>query len=177
MYSLWSLLPSFCNYPLDTAKSFKDLEKALCSALHEEPDTRGVICSSLQILIQQNKKMLEEKSEMPDTEEGISRQRAVAHYTPQVTADNMSVLKSSARELLTVLSGVLLQSKRDDGGSLQVLKPSQSIENAATMHLGCWRIDFIFNFLLNLFVQFLHRFCVFVFVCVCYYLFIEKFPY
>lgn len=119
VYSLWSLLPSFCNYPLDTAESFKDLEKALCSALNEEPDTRGVICSSLQILIQQNKKILEEKIEMPDTEEGIPRQRAVAHYSQQVAADNMSVLKSSARELLTVLSGVLMQSKKDDGGSLQ----------------------------------------------------------
>ncbi|XP_062143407.1 uncharacterized protein LOC133851110 isoform X1 [Alnus glutinosa] len=119
VYSLWSLLPSFCNYPFDMAESFKDLKKALCSALHEEPDTRGVICSSLQILIQQNKKILEEKSEMPDTEEGIARQRAVARYTPQVAAKNMSVLKSSAHELLNVLSGVLLQSKTDDGGSLQ----------------------------------------------------------
>jgi len=141
VYSLWSLLPSFCNYPFDMAESFKDLKKALCSALHEEPDTRGVICSSLQILIQQNKKILEEKSEMPDTEEGIARQRAVARYTPQVAAKNMSVLKSSAHELLNVLSGVLLQSKTDDGGSLQVLKPSQSIENAVTVNLGCWQID------------------------------------
>jgi ribosomal RNA-processing protein 12 len=123
------------------AESFKDLEKALCSALHEEPDTRGVICSSLQILIQQNKKILEEKGEMPDTEEGIARQRAVARYTPQVAAVNMSVLKSSARVLLNVLLGVLVQSKADDGGSLQVLKPSKSIENAATVHLGCWHID------------------------------------
>jgi ribosomal RNA-processing protein 12 len=143
VYSLWSLLPSFCNYPFDMAESFKDLEKALCSALHEEPETRGVICSSLQILIQQNKKILEEKGEMPDIEEGIARQRAVARYTPQVAAKNMSELKSSAYELLKVLSGVLVQSKTDDGGSLQVLKPSQSIENAATVHLGCWHIDLI----------------------------------
>ena len=62
VYSLWSLLPSFCNYPLDTAESFKDLEGALCSALRDEHDIRGIICSSLQNLIQQNKKILEEKT-------------------------------------------------------------------------------------------------------------------
>lgn len=119
VYSLWSLLPSFCNYPLDTAESFKDLEKALCSALHEEPDTRGIICSSLQILIQQNKRILGEKSEMPDLEDGTAGQRAVSRYTPQVASDNLSALRSSARELLNVLSGVFLQSTKDDGGSLQ----------------------------------------------------------
>lgn len=118
VYALWSLFPSFCNYPLDTAESFKDLERVLCSALNEEPDTRGVICSGLQILIEQNQKILEGKSEMLDTE-GVARQRAVAHYTTQVAADNMRVLKSSARELLTILSRVLLQSEKDDGGSLQ----------------------------------------------------------
>lgn len=119
VYSLWSLLPSFCNYPLDTTENFKDLEKALCSALQEEPDTRGIVCSSLQILIQQNKRIMEQKNEMPDLEEGTARQRAVSHYTPQVAADNLNVLRSSAREFLNVLSGVFLQSTKDDGGSLQ----------------------------------------------------------
>ncbi|KAJ0953494.1 hypothetical protein HanRHA438_Chr00c70g0862321 [Helianthus annuus] len=36
-YSLWSLLPSFCNYPVDTAESFKDLEKVLCHTLAKKP--------------------------------------------------------------------------------------------------------------------------------------------
>ena len=125
VYSLWSLLPSFCNYPLDTAENFKELEKALCSALQEEPDTRGIVCSSLQILIQQNKRIMEQKNEMPDLEEGTARQRAVSHYTPQVAADNLNALRSSAREFLNVLSGVFLQSTKDDGGSLQVLILSQ----------------------------------------------------
>lgn len=123
VYSLWSLLPSFCNYPLDTADSFKHLKKALWDALNEEPDTHGIICTSLQILIQQNKKISEEKSEMPNIEEGMARQRALAHYTPQIAADNLHALKSSAREALTILSNVLMQSTKDNGGSLQVLKP------------------------------------------------------
>ncbi|KAL5853701.1 hypothetical protein ACOSQ3_008819 [Xanthoceras sorbifolium] len=119
VYSLWSLLPSFSNYPLDTAESFKDLEGSLCSALRDEHDVRGIICSSLQNLIQQNKKILEEKHELAGAEVSIARQRAMAHYTPQVAADNLNVLKSSARDLLSVLSRIFLESAKDEGGCLQ----------------------------------------------------------
>ncbi|PON84609.1 Coatomer beta subunit [Trema orientale] len=119
VYSLWSLLPSFCNYPFDTAKSFKDVEKDLCSALNEEGDVRGIVCSSLQILIQQNKKILEnDASDLTDYEAGIAR-RVLSYYTPHVAADNLSALKESGRELLPVLSTVFLKSMKDDGGSLQ----------------------------------------------------------
>ncbi|KAF6170949.1 hypothetical protein GIB67_014766 [Kingdonia uniflora] len=68
VYSLWSLLPAFCNYPIDTANSFKGLQKALCSTLRDDPDVRGVICSSLQILIKQNKNFLEENNDLPNNE-------------------------------------------------------------------------------------------------------------
>lgn len=125
VYSLWSLLPSFCNYPLDTAKSFKDLEKPLCGALCEESDVRGIICSALQILIQQNKRIVEEKDDLSNIEVGIATHRAVARYSLHVAADNLSVLRSSARELLYVLSTILLESSKDDGGCLQVLLLSQ----------------------------------------------------
>uniref|UniRef100_A0A803NT89 RRP12-like protein n=1 Tax=Cannabis sativa TaxID=3483 RepID=A0A803NT89_CANSA len=121
VYSLWSLLPSFCNYPFDTAQSFKDLVKDLCSALNEETDIRGIICSSLQSLILQNKKILENKndeSDLTDTEPA-ARQRVMSYYTPHVAADNLSALKESARDLLPVLSTIFLKSRKDDGGSLQ----------------------------------------------------------
>ncbi|KAL6974644.1 hypothetical protein U1Q18_028827, partial [Sarracenia purpurea var. burkii] len=121
VYSLWSLLPSFCNYPVDTAESFKDLEKVLCSALHGEPDVRGIICSSLQILIQQNKRILEGKADLSGFEFSIPRQHAVARYTPQVAADNLNVLRSSARVLLSTLSGIFMKSSKDAGGCLQTL--------------------------------------------------------
>lgn len=119
VYSLWSLLPSFCNYPLDVAESFKDLEKALSRALREEPDVHGIICSSLQILIQQNKTIVEGKDVQSGIEVSIPRQQAMTRYTPQVAADNLSVLRSSARELLSVLSGIFLKSSNDAGGCLQ----------------------------------------------------------
>ncbi|KAJ4957678.1 hypothetical protein NE237_024789 [Protea cynaroides] len=118
-YSLWSLLPAFCNYPLDTANSFKDLKKALCSALREQPDVRGIICSSLQILIMQNRRLLEENNNQSNDEISIPEQRARAYYTPQVVADNLKTLQSSAREFLSVLSGIFMQSSKDSGGCLQ----------------------------------------------------------
>lgn len=119
VHALWSLLPSFCNYASDTAESFNDLEQALCGALQDEPEFRGIICMSLQILVQQNKKIVEEMNDLSDSEVGSARHRAIANYTPQVTADNLSALKSSARKLLHVLSGVFLNTTKDDAGCLQ----------------------------------------------------------
>lgn len=115
VYSFWSLLPSFCNYPLDTAESFKDLQKALCIALNEEPDVRGIICSSLQILIQQNKRVLEGKNDESDLEVDMARKLAMSRYTQKVAETNLTVLKSSSPELLSALSDIFLKSTKDDG--------------------------------------------------------------
>ncbi|KAG8373862.1 hypothetical protein BUALT_Bualt11G0069400 [Buddleja alternifolia] len=119
VYSLWSLLPSFCNYPVDTAESFKDLQRALCIALQEEPDVCGIICSSLQILIQQNTRILEGKENRQNVEISIPEGRAIALYTSDVADANLSILRSSARELLSALSAVYLKSSTDNGGILQ----------------------------------------------------------
>ena len=121
VYSVWSLLPSFCNYPLDTAKSFKDLLRPICSALREENDVRGIICSSLQILIQQNKKSKEGKDDLDGADMSLAKQRAMSHYTPEVAGDNLNVLTASAPQLLSLLSGIFMESIVDEGGSLQVL--------------------------------------------------------
>lgn len=120
VYSLWSLLPSFCNYPLDTAKSFKTLEIILCSTLRGECEIRGIICSSLKILIHQNRQILDQGKDLSaQTELSVSQQRAMALYSPQVAADNLNALRSSSKNLLTVLSEVFLKSSKDDGGCLQ----------------------------------------------------------
>ncbi|CAN1843511.1 RRP12-like protein [Linum perenne] len=118
-YSLWSLLPSFCNYPSDTAVSFKDMEEDLCTALREEHDVRGILCSALQILIHQNKNIRDGKDDLSDADISIAKQIALAQYTCDVANQNLSVLRSSSRKLLPVLSGILLHSAKDDGGCLQ----------------------------------------------------------
>ncbi|XWS17532.1 hypothetical protein CRYUN_Cryun33cG0075300 [Craigia yunnanensis] len=119
VYSVWSLLPSFCNYPLDTAKSFKDLLRSICSALREEHDIRGIICSSLQILIQQNKKIKEGKDNLDGADISLAKQQAKSHYTPEIAGDNLNVLTASAPQLLSLLSGIFMESIVDEGGSLQ----------------------------------------------------------
>lgn len=121
VYSLWSLLPSFCNYPLDTAESFKDLEKSLCAALQEQRDIRGIICSSLQILIKQNKEIAEGKDVLSSVDASTAMQCALSHYTPQVATGNLQVLRLYSRELLSVLSGIFMESEKDYGGCLQSL--------------------------------------------------------
>ncbi|KAK9064093.1 hypothetical protein SSX86_017965 [Deinandra increscens subsp. villosa] len=118
VHLLWSLLPSFCNYPVDTAESFKDLETELLNSLRVEFDFRGVICSSLQKLIQQNKIIKQGENEASG-KVGISQQHAVSLYTSEVAASNLDVLRSSASEILFTLSQIFVNSSKDDGGSLQ----------------------------------------------------------
>ncbi|CAN1232602.1 RRP12-like protein [Linum perenne] len=131
-YSLWSLLPSFCNYPSDTAESFKDMEEDLCTALREEHDVRGILCSALQILIHQNKNIRDGKDDLSDADISIAKQIALAQYTCDVANQNLSVLRSSSRKLLPVLSGILLHSAKDDGGCLQVTAEDGSTRNVVS---------------------------------------------
>ncbi|KAL5699099.1 hypothetical protein ACHQM5_030046 [Ranunculus cassubicifolius] len=119
VYSIWSLLPAFCNYPLDAASSFEDLKGQLCETLLNEPEIRGIVCSSLQILIQQNKRSLEENSDLLNDEMSIPVQRARAYYTPQVATENLNILKSSADDLLENLFVSFTKSSNDNGGCLQ----------------------------------------------------------
>ncbi|KAM3395018.1 RRP12-like protein [Capsicum galapagoense] len=119
VYSLWSLLPSFCNYPMDTAESFKDLEMVFSKALHEEPDVSGIICSSLEILVQQNDNILKGKVDLSDTEISVPKGRAIARYSQQVAECNLKALSLSSHKLLPVLYDVFLESSKDTGGFLQ----------------------------------------------------------
>ncbi|VFQ62697.1 unnamed protein product [Cuscuta campestris] len=121
VHSLWSLLPSFCNYPLDTADSFKDLEKALHRVLLEEPDIHGIICSSLHILIEQNKNIVEGKHDPSNVGMNIHKERAITHYNTQVASDNLSVIRVSASKLLPLLSGAFMNSSKDTVGPLQTV--------------------------------------------------------
>ncbi|XP_020975931.1 RRP12-like protein isoform X2 [Arachis ipaensis] len=116
-YSLWSLLPSFCNYPVDTAECFVNLQGHLCREIKEEPDVRGIICNSLQLLIQQNKNA-EEANNTDFDGQDMDKQGLVC-YSQQVAKDNLNVLKSSAKHLLVALADVFLKPSKDDGGCLQ----------------------------------------------------------
>ncbi|GLT76220.1 hypothetical protein SLA2020_478930 [Shorea laevis] len=118
VYSVWPLLPSFCNYPVDAAESFKDLQGALISALREEHDIRGIICSSLQILISQNKKIKEGNNNLSSIDVSPATERAISLYSPVVAENHLNLLAASAPELLSVLSQVFMESTTDEGGFL-----------------------------------------------------------
>ncbi|KAG2326830.1 hypothetical protein Bca52824_009558 [Brassica carinata] len=118
VYSLWALLPSFCNYPVDTVESFEDLGRILCGALQTQAETRGIICTSLNILIQQNKEVVEGK-EVPVNDASPALVRASARYDSHSAAANLEIMRSCAPKLLDVLSKIFHESGKDDGGSLQ----------------------------------------------------------
>ncbi|CAA7401204.1 unnamed protein product [Spirodela intermedia] len=119
VYSLWSLLPAFCNYPVDTASGFEGLQKVLCDTLREEPELRGIICSSLQVLIQQNRTVLTGNFEASDDEMSIFELKARACYTPQLSGENLNAIRSSSPEFFSVLSEIFFKDLKDSGGCLQ----------------------------------------------------------
>lgn len=111
-------------------ESFADLRRILRGALQTQADTRGIICTSLNILIQQNKEIVEGK-EVPANDASPAMLRAIARYDSQHAAANLEVLRLCAPKLLDVLSRIFYESGKDDGGSLQVinnLKGQQGIQ-------------------------------------------------
>jgi len=126
VHALWSLLPSFCNYPIDTAQNFRDLAKKLGASLQKEPDLRGIICSSLQILIQQNKKAQEESlyslsslEQVKGLEINLAEQRAKSRYNSKVASANMKILTSFSPKFLSTLFNIFMSSPQDKRGYLQ----------------------------------------------------------
>lgn len=103
---------------MDTADTFNDLKTILCTTMDEE-DLRVIIWSSLQLLIEQNKRFLDGHDPSYD-EVGLSKKRALSRYNLQVATDNLDVLRSSARDFFPVMSRIFLKSPKDDGGWLQV---------------------------------------------------------
>lgn len=118
VYSLWSLFPSFCNYPVDTSTSFKEIHDVLCNTLLQKPELHGVICTGLQLLIQQNKSAFEERIDIPDEELSFHVRKAKEYYTTIVAEENLNCLRTASK-LLSVLCEIFLKSPKDNGGCLQ----------------------------------------------------------
>ncbi|KAG8072653.1 hypothetical protein GUJ93_ZPchr0006g45349 [Zizania palustris] len=122
VYSLWSLLPSCCNYACDTSIHFGAMQNVLCDTLKNQPGLRGIICSSIQILIKQNKEALAVPiEEVLPAEDGISKseRRAKEHYTKEFAEENLKAIQTSASKFLEVLCSIFLASSKDAIGFLQ----------------------------------------------------------
>ncbi|XP_044955784.1 RRP12-like protein [Hordeum vulgare subsp. vulgare] len=122
VYSLWSLLPSCCNYPFDTSSSFKVLQNVLCDTLQNQPDLRGIICSSIQILIKQNKEALSISNKediLVEDELSKSERRAKERYTKELAEENLKEIRAFSSKFLELLSSIFLSSSKDAIGFLQ----------------------------------------------------------
>ncbi|KAJ1281331.1 hypothetical protein BS78_04G298000 [Paspalum vaginatum] len=122
VYSLWSLLPSCCNYPCDTSSNFRVLQNVLCDTLQNQPELRGIVCSSIQVLIKQNKEALSlsrEEDILAEDEISKSERRAKEHYTKNVAEENLKAICAFSSKLLEVLCSIFLTSSKDAIGLLQ----------------------------------------------------------
>jgi len=123
VYSLWSLLPSCCNYACDTSSSFKVLQSVLCDTLQNQPDLRGIICSSIQILIKQNKEALSitnKEDILFEDELSKSERRAKERYTKELAEENLKEIRAFSSKFLELLCSIFLSSLKDTIGFLQV---------------------------------------------------------
>ncbi|OEL21250.1 Ribosomal RNA-processing protein 12 [Dichanthelium oligosanthes] len=121
VYSLWSLLPSCCNYPCDTSSNFRILQSVLCDTLQNQPELRGIVCSSIQVLIKQNKEALSVSGEdiLAEDELSKSERRAKEHYTKNLAEENLKAIRAFSSKLLEVLCSIFLTSSNDAIGLLQ----------------------------------------------------------
>ncbi|KAL6635240.1 hypothetical protein ACP70R_027911 [Stipagrostis hirtigluma subsp. patula] len=122
VYSLWSLLPSCCNYPCDTSSNFRVLQNVLCDTLQNQPDLRGIICSSVQILIKQNKEAFSasrEEGSLSEDEISNAERRAKQHYTKELAEENLKAIRAFSSKFLEVLCSIFLTSSSDSIGFLQ----------------------------------------------------------
>ncbi|CAN6239235.1 unnamed protein product [Urochloa humidicola] len=122
VHSLWSLLPSCCNYPCDTSSNFRFLQSVLCDTLQNQPELRGIVCSSIQVLIKQNKEALSvsgEEDTLAEDELSKSERRAKERYTKNLAEENLKAIRAFSSNLLDVLCSIFLTSSKDAIGLLQ----------------------------------------------------------
>ncbi|CAL5019894.1 unnamed protein product [Urochloa decumbens] len=121
VYSLWSLLPSCCNYPCDTSSNFRFLQSVLCDTLQNQPELRGIVCSSIQVLIKQNKEALSVSGEDTLAEDELSKseRRAKERYTKNLAEENLKAIRAFSSNILDVLCSIFLTSSNDAIGLLQ----------------------------------------------------------
>lgn len=105
-HQIWSLLPSFCDLPTDTAENFRHLAKTVGSLLASDQGLQIIICNALQMLIQNFQKVVT-KSRGDDAEEGEGYRRKKASFKDIVSEvqGDRSVPVEEAYASLKAISG------------------------------------------------------------------------
>ncbi|KAM0891964.1 hypothetical protein ACQ4PT_026063 [Festuca glaucescens] len=136
VYSLWSLLPSCCNYPCDTSNTFEVLQNVICDTLKNQPDLRGIICSSIQILIKQNKEALSITSEediLVEDELSKSERRAKNRYTKDFAEENLKEIRAFSSNFLDLLCSIFLSSSNPQRMPLDSYRYTPAISEIASI--------------------------------------------
>ncbi|KAK9462506.1 NUC173 domain-containing protein [Lipomyces oligophaga] len=100
---IWSLLPRYCDLPLDLRQAFtQDFAEFLANTLYQDVGQRQVICKSLRILVESNKLYVAGEIEglNPFLEARLSKEEAIR---------NVEYLSSMASKFLAVLFNVFNQ--------------------------------------------------------------------
>lgn len=103
---VWSLLPRYCDLPLDLIESFtSSFAEFLSNALYQNPELRPTICLALKTLVQSNVNQLDCDDEMLLSRVSVSQAQA-----------NLDYLKTMCQNMLSVLFNVYTQTPTESRG-------------------------------------------------------------
>ncbi|PKK65020.1 NUC173-domain-containing protein [Rhizophagus irregularis] len=98
---IWSLLPGFCNLPIDLQKTFnKSTGELLSNTMYQQPDLRPIISLSLQKLVEKNKELL--NSEKDDQE-----LKKLLNIDKNDAKNNLDLISKHSNNYLAVFFNVL----------------------------------------------------------------------
>ncbi|KAK0386352.1 hypothetical protein NLU13_6189 [Sarocladium strictum] len=108
---IWSILPGYCDLPLDLAEAFdQPFAEMIANLLYKQVDLRLDVCRALKTLIESNKAI----AEIDDSEEeDLLLQSRV---TREVARKNIALLGSYAGNMLAVLFNVYTQTLPNSRG-------------------------------------------------------------
>ncbi|KAL1222616.1 hypothetical protein V5N11_018984 [Cardamine amara subsp. amara] len=114
-HELLRLLPAFCNYPVDVPQKFGSLAKLMVKFVKKKSFMHEAVALSLQMLVNQNKRMPKPSTDMGQEKDYISEDAKPElgtgfHYSKKVSIKNMKALASSSAELLQSLVDVFTAS-------------------------------------------------------------------
>ncbi|CAA7037459.1 unnamed protein product [Microthlaspi erraticum] len=117
-HELLRLLPAFCNYPVDVPKKFGSLAKLMVKFIKKKSFMHEAVALSLQMLVNQNKRMPKPSTDMDEPKANISEDakpevESRFHYSKKASTKNTKALASSSTELLQTLVDVFTVSGKE----------------------------------------------------------------
>ncbi|KAF7819035.1 RRP12-like protein [Senna tora] len=112
-HELWGLLPSFCRRATDTYQKFACLSDVLITILKKDPSMHENISMALQILVNENRTVLNPKKSEADcyaAEDSLLEFGMLPSYSKKAASRNIKALASCSNRLLRILSDLFVNS-------------------------------------------------------------------